>query len=77
MRREIAVRGVRLVAALRVIATAQGRCEGGAGAEGLDRLREDIAVALELLEDRPERTMSARRIRAHSRIRVPPEGDRW
>jgi hypothetical protein len=74
---EIAERRARLLAALRALAAARERCEGGAQAATgrLDLLREDITAALELLENRPERTMSARPLRTQRRIRVAPERD--
>jgi hypothetical protein len=52
MKGEVALRRARLLAALRIIAAAQERYEGGGrtSTTGLDRLREDIAAALQLLE---------------------------
>jgi len=55
VRAEIAARRARLAAALRAT-------------DGIDRLHEDIASALELLENRPERTMGDGPLR----VRVPP-----
>jgi hypothetical protein len=54
VRGEIEVHRERLIAALREIAAAEERSEGGvAAATGrLDRLRDDITAALALLENR-------------------------
>jgi hypothetical protein len=79
MRGEIAIRRARLLAALRVVDTAilaaQRECARGERARtvGLDRLRQDVSQALELLEDRPERVMTARSPRVQSRLCVAPE----
>ena len=74
---EIAVRRARLLAALRVIAAARERGEGGppAATGRLDRLREDITAALELLENRPERMMRGRPLRTQTRISVAAVSD--
>jgi hypothetical protein len=54
VRGEIEVQRARLIAALRDIAAAEERSEGGVAAAtaGLDRLRDDITAALALLENR-------------------------
>jgi hypothetical protein len=77
VRVEIAVRRARLLAALRVIAMAREREGGLPAATGrLDRVREDITAALELLENRPERMMKGRPPRTQTRISVAPVSDR-
>jgi len=77
-RGEIELHRERLIAALREIAAAEERSGGGVAAATarLDRLRDDITAALALLENRPERMMSARPLRAQSRISVASESDR-
>jgi hypothetical protein len=79
MRAEIAIRRARLLAALQVVETAiraaEHRCASAASARssGLDRLRQDISRALELLDNRPERVMSPGSPRAQSGRCVAPE----
>jgi hypothetical protein len=78
MRGEIEVHRERLIAALREIAAAGERSDGGVGTPTarLDRLRDDITAALALLENRPERMMRGRPLRTESRISIAPESDR-
>jgi len=73
---ETAIRRARLLAARRTIDTAivaarLNREDGCAlRISGLDRLREDLDAALDLVQDRPDRMMSLGRARAQTRVRV-------
>ena len=75
--RESAVRRAHLLAALREIAAARERSEGGGAAAtaSFDRLRDDITETLELLENRRNGAMSTLPLRAQRRTCVAPESD--